>query len=293
MASRIIAARVRRVLTALGALLRRTYARFQEHEGPRIAGSISFFVLFSAAPSIALLVLSVGWTIHDAHEQAQLLGHILEILPVGSTQNRAFLLKAVGAIKDASAGLSVLGIIGMMWSTLGMFSAARWGLDRALGIRARRTFAGVRLRDIAVAMGIWLLLLLSATGTAAIHVAMGHGEIPAGSLPGGTDPAWATVQWTMPALLSFGAFMFLYWYVPDVPSRFRDVFPAALVATLLFEISKYAFGLYVSLISSHSSLYGALGGILGFMLWIYVCSSILLLGAEFAWVYRHRRAASL
>jgi membrane protein len=284
---------MRRVLGGLGVLLRKTYARFNEHEGPRIAGSISFFVLFSATPSIALLVISIGWAIHDTHEQAHLLGHMLEVLPVGSTQNRAFLLKAVGAVKDASAGLSVLGIIGMMWSTLGMFSAARWGLDRALGIRARRSFAGVRLRDIAVAMGIWLLLLLSAVGTAAIHVAMGHSEIPAGSLPGGPDPAWATVQWTMPALLSFGAFLFLYWYVPDVSSRFRDVVPAAILATLLFELSKYAFGLYVSVISSHSPLYGVLGGILGFMLWVYVCSSILLLGAEFAWVYRHRRAASL
>jgi membrane protein len=69
------------------------------------------------------------------------------------------------------------------------------------------------------------------------------------------------------------------------------VLPAALVATGMFEVSKYRFGFYVAMIASRSPLFGALGGILGFMLWIYVCSSILLFGAEFASIYRRRRAS--
>jgi membrane protein len=273
--------------------LGRTLTRYREHEGPRIAASIAFYVLFSAVPSVALLILSVGWAIHDPRGKANVLGHMLEILPVGSAQNRTFLTSAVDSISKASGGLSVMGVLGLAWSSLGMFSAARWGLDRAWGVRGRPGFAGVRLRDVAAAMGIWLLLLISAIGTAAIHMAFGSPELPTGGVPGGPDPAGATIQWTMPALLSFGAFLYLYWYVPNVQNRFRDVLPSAVVATLLFEVSKYLFGLYVTLLASHSALYGALGGILGFMLWVYVCSSILLLGAEFAWVHRHRRAGEL
>jgi len=265
-------------------------SRFREHEGSRTAASLAYFVVFSAVPSVALLILSVGWVIHEPQEQAHILGHMLEILPVGSSQNRDFLFHAVDAIKAASGGLSVIGIIGLVWSSLGMFSAARWGLDRAWGARGRSGFVGIRLRDLAAMLGIWVLLILSAVGTAAIHVAIGERELPAHGIPGGPDMLWATVQWSMPALISFAAFLYMYWYVPHVSHRFLEVLPAALVATGMFEVSKYLFGIYVAMIASRSPLFGALGGILGFMLWIYVCASILLFGAEFASIYRRRRA---
>jgi membrane protein len=272
--------------------LRRTFLRFQEHEGARNAASIAFFVLFSAVPSAAILVLSVGWTIHDPRDQAHLLGHILELLPVGSPQNRVFLLNSVAAIKRASGGISLMGVLGLAWSALGMFSATRWGLNRAWGVTGRRGFVRVRIRDFVTGLGIWALLVVSAASTAGLHILLGEREIPAGGLPSGPDLVWATIQWTMPALLSFCGFFFVYWFVPNVTHRMRDVLPAALVATGLFEVSKYLFGIYVSLIASRSSLFGALGGILGFMLWVYVCSAILLVGAEFASVYRQRRAAA-
>lgn len=270
--------------------LRRTYLRFQEHEGARNAASIAFFVLFSAVPSIAFLILSVGWAIHDKHEQAHLLGHMLELLPAGSTQNREFLLRSVEAIQKASGGISAIGVLGLAWSALGMISATRWGLNRAWGVSGRHGFVRVRIRDFITGLGIWALLVLSAASTAGLHLLLGEREIPAGGLPAGPDLVWATVQWSMPAILSFSGFFFVYWYVPNVTHRMRDVLPAALVATALFEVSRYLFGLYVSLIASRSPLFGALGGILGFMLWVYVCSAILLVGAEFASVYRHRRA---
>jgi len=273
----------------LAANLRRTFIRFREHEGAQNAAAIAFFVLFSAVPSAALLVLSIGWAIRDPHEQAHLLGHLLELLPAGSPQNRAFLNDSVEAIKKASAGITGLGVIGVAWSALGMISAARWGLNRAWGVRARHGFVRVRVHDFVTGLGIWALLVVSAASTAGIHILLGEADVPAGGVSGATSMAWATIEWTMPALLSFGGFFFLYWYVPDVPHRMRDVLPAALVATVTFEVTRYIFGLYVSFIASRSSLFGALGGILGFMLWVYVCSAILLLGAEFASVYRHRR----
>lgn len=257
-----------------------------------MAASIAFFSLFSTVPSGALLVLSVGWTIHDAHEQAHLLGHMLELLPVGSPQNRVFLLSSVEAIKKASAGISVLGVIGLAWSALGMISAARWGLNRAWGVRSRG-FVRVRLRDFVTGFGIWVLLVVSAASTTGLHLLLGEREVHAGVFPMGPDLVWASIQWSMPALLSFAGFFFLYWYVPNVEHRMRDVLPAALVATVAFEVSRYLFALYVSLIADRSPLFGALGGILGFMLWTYVASAILLLGAEFAAVYRHRRMAAV
>jgi len=263
--------------------LRRTLRRYQDHEGPRVAASIAFYVLFSSVPALALLIASVTWVIRDPHDQAHIVSHMLDLLPTGSEQNREILLHIVTAVRKASGGLTVLGALGLAWSSLGMFSAARWGLNRAWGTKSRANFLGVRLMDFAAAVGIWMLLLLSALATAAVHLLAGEGTpLPASSwLPG---LAWNAAQSSIPAALSFAAFLFVYRYVPSVEHRLKDVFPAAIVATCAFEITKHLFAFYVRLMTKSSPLFAALGGTLGFMLWVYLCAAILLLGAELGYV---------
>ena len=275
--------RVARRLDPLVRNLRRTLARYQEHEGPRIAASIAFYVLFSSVPALAFLIASVGWVIRDPHDQAHIVSHMLELLPTGSEQNRAFLMGVATAVRKASGGLTVIGALGLAWSSLGMFSAARWGLNRAWGVRPRASFLHVRLMDLAAAMGIWMLLFLSAVATAAVHLVAHEGAaLPATPwLPG---LAWSAAQSSIPAALSFAAYLFVYRYVPSVEHHLKDVLPAAVVATGAFEVTKHLFAFYVQLMTKSSPLFAALGGILGFMLWVYLCAAILLLGAELAYV---------
>ena len=263
--------------------LRRTLRRYQDHEGPRVAAAIAFYVLFSSVPALALLIASVTWVIRDPHDQAHIVGHMLDLLPTGSEQNREVLVRIVTAVRKASGGLTVLGALGLAWSSLGMFSAARWGLNRAWGTKSRANFLGVRLMDLAAAVGIWMMLLLSALATAAVHILAGDGTpLPASSwLPG---LAWNAAQSSIPAALSFAAFLFVYRYVPSVEHSLKDVFPAALVATCAFEITKHLFAFYVHLMTKTSPLFATLGGTLGFMLWVYLCAAILLLGAELGYV---------
>ncbi|HEX5032234.1 MAG TPA: YihY/virulence factor BrkB family protein [Candidatus Eisenbacteria bacterium] len=270
-------------MNALLRNLRRTLRRFQDHEGPRIAASIAFYVLFSSIPALAFLITSVTWVIRDPHDQAHVMSHMLELLPTGSEQNRAALMQIVDAVRKASGGLNVLGAVGLAWSSLGMFSAARWGLNRAWGTKSRASFFGVRLMDLAAAVGIWMLLLLSALATAAVHLLSGEGApLPATSwLPG---LAGTAVQSSIPAALSFAAFLFVYRYVPSVEHRMKDVFPAALFAMGAFELTKHLFAFYVRLMTKSSPIFAALGGTLGFMLWVYLCAVILLLGAELGYV---------
>lgn len=270
-------------MNALLRNLRRTLRRFQEHEGPRVAASIAFYVLFSSVPALAFLIASVTWVIRDPHDQAHVVGHMIELLPTGSEQNRAVLMGIVNAVRKASGGITVLGAAGLAWSSLGMFSAARWGLNRAWGTKSRASFFGVRLMDLAAAVGIWMLLLLSALATAAVHLLSGEGTpLPTTSwIPG---LAWTAFQGSIPAALSFTAFLFVYRYVPSVEHRTKDVFPAALFATCAFELTKHLFAFYVRLMTKTSPLFAALGGTLGFMLWVYLCAAILLLGAELGYV---------
>ncbi|HEX3113751.1 MAG TPA: YhjD/YihY/BrkB family envelope integrity protein, partial [Candidatus Eisenbacteria bacterium] len=68
-------------MNALLRNLRRTLRRFQDHEGPRVAASIAFYVLFSSVPALAFLIASVTWVIRDPHDQAHIVSHMVELLP--------------------------------------------------------------------------------------------------------------------------------------------------------------------------------------------------------------------
>ena len=68
--------------------------------------------------------------------------------------------------------------------------------------------------------------------------------------------------------------------MPASHPRLRDVLPGALLATLLFEVLKNSFAIYVANFNNFDVVYGSLAGALLFLLYTFLASNILLIGAE-------------
>jgi membrane protein len=85
--------------------------------------------------------------------------------------------------------------------------------------------------------------------------------------------------------LAFAAFVlvtaFLYYLGPNRKQSFANVFPGAVLATVLWLISTLVFSWYVSHISNYNLLYGSVGAGLALLVWMYVWSVITLIGCEF------------
>ncbi len=93
---------------------------------------------------------------------------------------------------------------------------------------------------------------------------------------------WDIAKW--PVLLVIVSFMFalLYWASPNVKQPgFRWVSPGGLVAVILWVLASAAFAFYVANFGSYNKTYGTLGGVIIFLVWLWLSNVAVLLGAEF------------
>src|SRR5207248_11418108 len=96
----------------------------------------------------------------------------------------------------------------------------------------------------------------------------------------------------VPVLLLFCAFTLLYWLVPHAEVKFRHLWLGALVAAVLFEAVQLLFAVYVANLGHYSKTYGALGGIIAFLFFIYIAANMVLFGGEVAKEYIDLRAGA-
>ncbi len=91
-----------------------------------------------------------------------------------------------------------------------------------------------------------------------------------------------------PILFTFLGFAFLYQAVPNCKVRSKDAFFGALIATILFEASKYFFAIYLKHIASYQLIYGVFATIPIFLLWLYIGWLVTLFGAIMSYQFAQR-----
>ena len=97
----------------------------------------------------------------------------------------------------------------------------------------------------------------------------------------GMDPQWLSlIRWPIIVVFVLLAVGLIYWITPSKSLPFRFVSPGALIFTIAWLVLNLVFGLYVTNFSRYDSTYGALGGIVVVLLWFYLTSFLLFLGAE-------------
>ena len=85
--------------------------------------------------------------------------------------------------------------------------------------------------------------------------------------------------------LTLGTFLMIYKFMPNTKTYWRYIWPGAVVGALLFELAKNLFILYLNRFSSFENVYGTLAPVIVLLLWAYVSSLILIMGAELSSEY--------
>jgi membrane protein len=244
-----------------------------------LAAAITYNVLFAFVPLVTFIAAMFGRIMRDPAASQSAADRFIQLLPLPNA-NDNLLLQLIRGVSAQTGTLTVIGVVGLMWSSAGIFGSIRSSLNIAWGVRDRKGFFLQFLFDVGSLITFGLLFAASMAGTVLLHAI----ETQLLRLPG--IPAQATQNLilagglALPALISFSAFLFLYRFIPNVRHHWSDVWPGAMLAAVLFEASKHGFAFYVARFNHYQALYGALGGVMLFMLWTYVAGIILLIGAE-------------
>jgi len=254
-------------------------AKFLQDRGPHLAAMVAYYALLSLVPFIFLAVSLLGF-VGQISASSYLIRELSHILPGQST---ADLLKPMRSIQQNAGTLGVIGLLGIVWASLGFYSA----LESALNIVYRvqnRAFLHQKWVTFVLVMGSVMVLFASLLATAA---ATGWVDRHAPDLIQLTVAAYLGAL----VLSSAGSFLFLmaiYRYLTNVELRAADVWPGALVGTVLFQVSFQSLPLYLRFSGQLLAL-RAFGGLIILLVWLYLMANIIVLGAEINWHHWSQR----
>ena len=260
-----------------------------EDDASHMAASVSYYAVLSLFPLVLALSAIIGWVAGSESRQDQLIDYIVDNLP-GSEQ---FVRDSVEGIDRFRATLGVVAVLGLIWSASAVFGSITRVVNRAWDVRENPPFYKNKPRQLAMALGVGTLFVVSITSTGVLQWATSI-EIDGQTIRSILGGQAFAILLRLPALLiSFAIFLAIYKYLPNTRTYWRYIWPGALLAGVLFELGKNLFLWYLETFAQFEQLYGNVASVIVLMVWIYFCAFILILGAEFSSEYgRIKRGVS-
>ena len=255
-------------------IVRRAFAESSKDNVSMLAGGVAFFGFLAIFPALIALVSLYG-LVADPAQAAQTLQSVTAGLPDTTKPLVAEQLQSV--VSGSNGGLTT-GLIIAALAALFSASSGTQNLMAAINIAYDETESrgAVKLRLLALALTIGaVLFVIVAIALVAVAPLVLDLLGPSGQLIG------QVVRWVLLVVLVVVALAVLYRVAPDRDApRFRWVTLGSVAATVLWVLGSALFSLYVNNFGSYNKTYGALAGVVVLMLWMYLTSYIVLLGAE-------------
>lgn len=279
-------------------VLRDAANRFQRHRCTTAAAAIAFHVLFSIFPMLLLVAGIVGSRLRDPEVRAEITQGLLTALPLdpdAADQVDRLLLTASGNL----AAIGILSGVALIWSASGVLGSIRGAMELAWeGHHGTRPFLHGKLVDVLV-LAIVLIVILSSFFAGLLISVLPQVSLDAIAEGGTAGRVIDVIQaWTgsIVTVATSSAFLLLaYKLLPRPRPRLVYAAAGALIGGLLLELARWGFGLYVANVARFDVVYGSIGSVIAFLLFVYIASIITLVGAETGASIRrvHRNWAAL
>lgn len=264
--------------SATGGVLKRTFREFSDDNLTDLAAALTYYGVLSIFPMIIVIVSVLGLIGHSV--TAPLIDNLSKVAPGPARQIFTSAIRNVQSHQGTAGVLFIVGLVIALWSASGYVAAfmrasnAVWDIDEG-----RPIYKTIPIRVLVTVIAVILI-----TASALAVVLTGSLAQKVGNVIGLGSTAvtvFDIAKW--PIMLLFVALILsvLYYAGPNVRQPgFRWVTPGSVLAVLAWLVVSGAFALYVASFSSYNKTYGALGGIVAFLVWLWLTNVVILFGAE-------------
>jgi len=251
--------------------IRHVLGSFLVHDGFFLAGGLSFYFLTCFVPLLFLMVSLTGFVLSPETVTGQIKEALTQTVPVYQEEITRSLLRIIETRRRSGiAGTIIL----VLFSTQ-LFAALRYVLNRVLGVRGQPLWHGM-LFDTGMVLVIGVLFVANVGTTAVVAwvklMTARQVEIPAywtGRISIGLGFAFAVAMYFL-----------TYRFFPYRTVASRAALAGALVASVLWELAKHFLRVYVLSLGLYDEIYGPLGVLMAFIMFVYYSAIVFIFGAE-------------
>ena len=258
-----------------GDLAKRTAREASADDCLGLAAQLAYYLLLSLVPALVFLIALISFFPSELVQQ--ILGAVRAFAPPQIAEIVQGQMRRIA--EGQNGGLLTFGIAMALWSSSSAMVAITSALNRAYDVEEARPWWKVRLTAIGLTLALAAFVLL-AFGLVVAGPLLGRGLANAIGVTGAFEAIWGVLRWPLAVALVAVAIALINYFAPDVEQDWEWITPGALVATVLWLIVSVGFKIYVARFSDYNATYGSLGGVIVLMLWFYISSLAILIGAE-------------
>jgi membrane protein len=263
--------------------LKKTAKEFGSDQCTDLAAALVYYSVLALGPAVIAIVSVLGLLSPDAVKQ--LTDQFL--VPVKTSSPGVYNIVTqliTNATRTQGVGIGlVVGILGALWSASGYVGAFGRAMNRIYSIPEGRPVWKLRPTQLVVTVVLVVLVVLGAlilvsTGPIVDQIAgvIGFGGVAL--------TVFQIVKWPILVVIAVAAIAILYYFSPNVRQpKFKWTSTGSLLALVVWALATVALGLYLSFTGggSYAKTYGAVAGVIVFLLWLWITNLVLLFGAEF------------
>jgi membrane protein len=270
-------------------MLKDTVLSFIEDEALTRGAAIAFYTATSIAPILLIVIAIAGLVFGQEAAQNAITSQFSDLM---GHQTAEVLQSAIASAAEKSSGIvaTIIGVTVLIATASGVFGEMQAALNAIWKANPQTTTVSRLIRARAVSLGLvaalGFFLIVSLVISAGLTA---FGDYLDTALPMGKLilPVLNFVVSVLLLAILFGA---IYKVLPDRSLQWTDVVTGALITSVLFNIGKSLIAWYIGS-SAVGSSYGAAGGLIVLLLWVYYSAQIFLLGAEFTKIYANRHGS--
>ena len=243
-----------------------------------LAATVTYWGILALFPFVLMLVAAASVVITPEMAQS-FVRQLSEVAPGPATQILGERIQQLGGQQNVA--LLGFGLVAAIWSASGGTMALVGALNRCYDVKEQRPWWKVRATCIGMTLVAGALALVAALVAVAAAPLAGWIGGPIGTLI-----TWLRLPVAGAVMMFLWAL--LYYVLPDVEQSFKFITPGSVLGVVLWVLASWGFSQYVSHFGSYDRTYGSLGGVIVLLLWMWISTLALLVGAETNALIEHR-----